>query len=62
MSEYKNFGAEGWESLVNARGDAQAVADVLEQKYGFNVTRLFDTDATRRNMIVALDQLTGAYR
>ncbi|MFH0908324.1 MAG: caspase family protein [bacterium] len=59
ISDYEKFGAEGWDSLVTARGDAEAVADVLAKKYGFNVTRLLDREATRAHIIQAMDDLVN---
>ena len=59
INEYKQSrDAVSWTSLRTARPDAEAMADVLEQEYGFKVTRLFDERATRRAIITALDQTT----
>lgn len=49
----------GWEPLANARADAEAVADVLERRYGFHVQRLFDREADRAGMMTALDGLAS---
>ena len=38
-------------SLVTAVHDAQAIADVLKQDYGFQVTLLLDGDATRNHIL-----------
>ena len=42
-----------WNPLRNAVSDAQAVADILEARYGFKVT--FLKDATRRDILKALN-------
>ena len=41
--------------LTTAVGDAEAVAGLLEEKYGFQVTKL--TNATRRDIAGALNRL-----
>ncbi|HOW96939.1 MAG TPA: caspase family protein [Kiritimatiellia bacterium] len=46
-----------WPALSSARPDAEAVARVLEERYGFEVRRLFDAAATRAAILGALDQL-----
>lgn len=46
-----------WPALVSARPDAEAVARVLEERYGFAVRRLFDADATREAILAALDDI-----
>lgn len=48
-----------WPNLDNASPDAKAVANILEGKYGFKVTRLFDAKATRRNILDTLDGLSN---
>ena len=58
INEYNNH-ANGWESLRTARNDAEAVADLLENDYGFSVTRLMDHQATRGGILDALDQLAS---
>ena len=58
ISDYNPHSGNGWESLQTARNDAEAVADSLESTYGFNVTRLFDDQATRDNILVELDKLS----
>ncbi len=42
-----------WNPLKNAVADAQAVADILQNRYGFDVT--FLKDATRRDILKALN-------
>ncbi len=42
-------------TLATAVGDAEAVATLLEEKYGFQVTTL--TNATRREIVTALNDL-----
>ncbi len=42
-------------NLTTAVGDAEAVAKLLEKKYGFQVTKL--TNATRRDITGALNRL-----
>ncbi|MEX2494296.1 MAG: caspase family protein [Nitrospirales bacterium] len=44
---------EHWNPLHNAISDAQAVADILQSRYGFNVT--FLKDATRRDILKGLN-------
>ncbi|MBP7830910.1 MAG: caspase family protein [Kiritimatiellae bacterium] len=62
INDYRHHGADGWTDLRTARGDAEAVGDVLEQKYGFEVTRLLDADATRATVLQALDRLVDYTR
>ena len=58
INKYKRFrSGQGWGSLDTARHDAEAVARTLEQKYGFKVTTLVDTEATRDAIMKALDQV-----
>jgi predicted Ser/Thr protein kinase len=59
ISDYAAHGAEGWDDLGTARGDAEAVAQELEQGYGFQVKRLLDQEATRDAVMVALDELVS---
>ena len=44
---------EHWNPLFNAVSDAQAVAEILESRYGFKVT--FLQDATRRDILKGLN-------
>ena len=59
ISKYAASGGSGWEPLVTARKDAEAVADTLEQKYDFKVTRLLDGDATRSAIVGALADMAS---
>jgi hypothetical protein len=59
ISDYTQHGGNGWEKLHTARNDAIAVADSLEQRYDFEVTRLLDQDATRDAILVALDSISS---
>ncbi len=48
-----------WTSLRSAANDAKAVSDVLRGHYGYkNVTLLLNEEATRRNILSALDSFT----
>jgi len=46
----------GWNSLKTAQNDAEQVADVLSKKYGFRTHLLLDEQATRKNVLLALDK------
>jgi hypothetical protein len=59
INQYENHGAEGWSDLRTARQDAEAVADLLEQSYGFEVTRLLDEKATLSAIMMELDKLVN---
>jgi hypothetical protein len=50
-----NNGYQHLRNLTTAVGDADAVAKLLEEKYGFQVTKL--TNATRRDIAGALNRL-----
>lgn len=50
-----DYSRTGWPQLGTARADAEAIGDVLEQKYGFDVVRLTDRQATRQNVLRVLD-------
>ncbi len=52
-----DYAGTGWPQLGTARGDAEAVGQVLRSRYGFNVVELLDQQATRGNILRALDQL-----
>lgn len=63
ISNYREDGdgpGTGWAALPSARGDAEALAKVLEDVYGFTVTRLFDEQASRSGVLAALDGLASA--
>jgi hypothetical protein len=54
INEYKH-----WSSLRSAANDAQAVSDLLKSHFGYkNVTLLQNEQATRRNILSALDGYT----
>jgi len=52
-----DYTGTGWPQLGTARADAEAMGDVLKNKYGFNVMELTDRQATRGNILRTLDQL-----
>ncbi len=54
INEYKH-----WPSLRSAANDAQAVADLLKNNFGYtDITLLLNEDATRLNVLTALDKYT----
>ncbi len=57
INQYRQSGVNGWDKLTTARGDAEAIGDVLASTYGFEVTRLLDGQATRSAIMAALDGL-----
>jgi hypothetical protein len=58
IDDYTSFpDGSGWEPLLTPRGDAAAVAKLLEDKYGFEVNSLFDEEATRSNIMKAFDKI-----
>lgn len=50
------YGGTGWPQLGTARADAQSIGQVLRKHYGFEVSELTDRQATRGNILRALDQ------
>ncbi|QHI69070.1 caspase family protein [Tichowtungia aerotolerans] len=52
-----DYNGTGWLQLGTARADAEEIGDVLHERYGFHVTKLTDHQATRGNILRALDQL-----
>ena len=50
------YGPE-WPDLVSARPDAEAMARVLAERYGFETRRLLDGAATRAALIEAIEQI-----
>ena len=50
---------QGWNDLRAARADAEAVAGVLRDKYGYQTTTLLDGEATRERFMAALDEAAG---
>lgn len=59
ISDYAYRPPLGWENLTTARADAEAVARVLQDKYGFTVKCLLDGQATRGAIMEALDELVN---
>lgn len=53
------YSTKSFPSLHNAKNDAKRLIDILTSKYGFKSIRepLFDTNATRRNILEALNEL-----
>lgn len=52
-----DYTGTGWPQLGTARADAEAVGDILRTGYGFDVVELVDRQATRGNILRALEQL-----
>ena len=59
VNDYQRKPPVGWDQLRTAKKDAEAVANLLEEKYGFTVKRLFDKAATRNAMMAALDEIAS---
>ena len=57
ISEYNAGNADHWDNLPNARGDADTIGNILEEAYGFEVTKLLDKNATKQAIIQNLDRL-----
>lgn len=57
INKYKQAGGDGWPQLRCARGDAEAIAETLSSKYGFEVQTLLDEKATRGAILNALDTM-----
>lgn len=59
INDYGQAGAadQTWSDLDNALPDAKAIANILERDYRCKVTRLFDEEATRQNIMDTLDGL-----
>ncbi len=51
-----DYSSTGWPNLGTAGDDAKAMGSVLRDRYGFNVTELTDKQATRGNILRALDR------
>lgn len=64
ISQYQKDGSpatgDAWRDLPSAKGDAEALAGVLEETYGYEVTRLYDQQATRGAVLAAVDALAAA--
>jgi len=52
-----NYTGTGWPQLGTAQSDAEAIGNILSSRYGFNVTELTGSNATRGNILRAFDQL-----
>ncbi len=52
-----DYAGTGWPQLGTAQADATAMGHVLRSRFGFKVTELIDSEATRGNVLRALDQL-----
>ena len=52
-----DYAGTEWPNLGNARADAEAMGQVLKNRYGFNVIELTDAKASRGNILRTLDQL-----
>ena len=59
INQYEQHGGDGWSDLRTARPDAEALADTLERDYGFDVTRLLDSQATLSAIMKAMDQMVN---
>jgi len=60
ISDYQEMaGAKPWADLETAANDARGVAEVLETKYGFQVTALIDSQATREAILTELDKISS---
>jgi len=57
ISEYNAGNADHWDNLPNARGDADTIGNILQDTYGFEVTKLLDKKATKHAIIENLDRL-----
>lgn len=57
INNYAPAAGVGWQPLQSARPDAEAVARVLADEYGFDVRTLLDQQATRGAIMNALDEL-----
>jgi len=52
-----DYTGTGWPQLGTARADAEAMGNILQSHYGFNVMGLTGSQATRGNILRALGQL-----
>lgn len=60
INDYRDAApGQGWSDLRAARADAEAVAAVLREKYGYDVSLLLDGEATRERFMAALDEAAG---
>jgi hypothetical protein len=52
----EDYAGTSWPQLGTARADAEAMVDVLRNRFGFNVVELLDAEASRGNILRNLDQ------
>ena len=52
-----DYSGTDWPNLTTASDDAKAIGNLLSTRYGFKVTELTNKQATRGNILRALDQL-----
>ena len=57
INDYQHDDAHNWANLHTAANDARSIADLLENKYDFDVTRLLNGEATRSAIIQSLDDV-----
>lgn len=57
INKYEQAGGKGWPQLHSARADAEAIAETLASKFGFEVQTLLDEKATRGAIMNALDTM-----
>ncbi len=57
INRYSQVNGEGWPQLRTARADAEAVAETLISRFGFEVRTLLDEQATRSAVLSALDEM-----
>ena len=54
INQYSEDGDSGWPDLASPRADAEALAAVLEEQYGFETRRLYDAEARKEKVLAAL--------
>lgn len=52
----QDYEKTGWSTLTTAKGDAEVIGSILQEQYGFNVSRLTDADASYGHILQQLDQ------
>ncbi len=57
INRYEQPPPAGWDNLVTARADAESMARLLQDQYGFDVTLLCDELATRNGIVAELDNV-----
>ncbi len=61
ISDYgRNSSTPEWQRLATARPDAEALAAILADRYGFDVRLLLDRQATREAIIAGLDEVMAS--